>query len=268
MIPFYSLTLRSTCAVFGILVGLLGWGGGLTPESVQAQSNEANPLQSMQEQFEADSTQPASSAKLVSADMRLKATPVPMGEAVEIALVMEIEEGWHVNAHRPTFDYLIGTSVQWEGGSGMQVTDTRYPAPKSLRLDFAGEAIDAYEGRSVVRARMTPSSGSGPGERRLTGRLRVQACNDKTCLRPATVRATLQVPVAEVGTVSEPTGDPVFGEEAPAGSAPDAGTGSSLDGQVIGAFLWKYGALLAGGLLVLGTGLFLWLQGRVQEDAA
>lgn len=42
------------------------------------------------------------------------------------------------------------------------------------------------------------------GERRPTGRLRVQACNDKTCLRPSTVRASLPVPfIGSLGTADQ-----------------------------------------------------------------
>jgi DsbC/DsbD-like thiol-disulfide interchange protein len=235
----------------GILIAALLVGAG-PAAGLYAQTGEDTPVGTLQEQFEADSTRPSSSADLVFAALRLGARPVPAGQAVDVALVVRVQEGWHVNAHRPTFDYLIGTSVRWDGGPDLQVTGTRYPDPTALRLDFAGAAIDVYEGETAIFATVRPDAASPPGERRLTGRLRVQACNDRTCLRPSTVRAQLSVPVAEAGARSTPTGAAVFEarESGPSGGLP-------------WTFLRRYGALLAGGVLALGTVLFVVVYSRI-----
>ena len=229
----------------GIVIAALLAGVG-APTSLRAQTGGDNRVGALQTQSEADSTQPSSSAELVSADLRLGARPVPAGQAVDVALVARVQDGWHVNAHRPTFDYLIGTSVRWAGGSDLQVTGTRYPEPKALRLDFAGEAIDVYEGETVIFATVRPDAATAPGEQRLTGRLRVQACNDRTCLRPSTVRADLSVPVAEASARATPTGAAVFNARQ-----------SGADGGLPWAFLRRYGAILAGGVLALGTVLVI-----------
>ncbi|MFB6249329.1 MAG: protein-disulfide reductase DsbD domain-containing protein [Salinibacter sp.] len=229
----------------GLLIAALLVGAGPAAH-LHAQTGGDLPGGTLQPQSEADSTRPSSSADLVSTELRLAARPVPAGQAVDVALVARVREGWHINAHRPTFDYLIGTSVRWAGGPDLQVTGTRYPEPKALRLDFAGEAIDVYEGKAVISATVRPAPTAAPGERRLAGRLRVQACNDRTCLRPSTVRAQLSVPVAEAQARALPTGAAAF-ESAPT----EPGGGSTW------AFLRRYGALLAGGVLALGTVLVI-----------
>jgi DsbC/DsbD-like thiol-disulfide interchange protein len=228
-----------------ILIAALLAGAGPTAD-LYAQTGEENPVGALQTPSEADSTRPSSSAELVSAALRLGARPVPAGQTIDVALVARVQEGWHVNAHRPTFDYLIGTSVRWGSGSDLQVTGTRYPEPKALRLDFAGEAIDVYEGETVIFATVRPAPTASPGEQRLTGRLRVQACSDRTCLRPSTVRTQLSVPVAEASARPTPTGAAVF----------DARR-SGPDGGLPWAFLRRHGALLAGGVLALGTVLVI-----------
>lgn len=240
----------------GIVIAALLMGVG-APTSLRAQTGGDPRAGALQTQSEADSTQPSSSAELVSADLRLAARPVPAGQAVDVALVARVQEGWHVNAHRPTFDYLIGTSVRWADGSDLQVTGTRYPEPKALRLDFAGEAIDVYEGKAVIFATVRPDAAIPPGERRLTARLRVQACNDKTCLRPSTVRARLPVPVAPTGATPEPTGTPMF-EEAASTSIADTAM----------PIFRQYGFLIAGGVLALGTVLFLLVYSWVAGPSA
>ncbi len=238
------MRIRNRGAVTTLFLGVLLL-FGMGTEALQAQT-ERNPGGDLQEQFEADSTRPSSSADLVSVETRLAATPVPAGQSVDGALVLEVEEGWHVNAHRPTFDYLIGTTLDWGTSSDVTIDDVRYPEPKRFELDFAGDAIDVYEGRAPIFFTVRPAQGTEPGEHRLTGRLRVQACNDRTCLRPSTVTASLSVPVAEAGATPTSTEDPVF-EEA---------RSPSIWSTVL-PIVRQYGLFLAGGMLVLGTVLFL-----------
>jgi len=233
----------------------LGLAGLIAPAAGQTPSGD-NPIQSLQKQFEADSTLPSSSAELVEVETVLQRRPVPTGETVRAAVVLDVQEGWHVNARRPTYDYLIGTSLDWASDPDVTVGETQYPSPKSLQMDFVEQPIDVYDGQTVLYTDVQTSPEATPGERRLTGRLRVQACNDRTCLRPSTVRATLPVPVAEAGAATTPTETAVFEDDAPA-----------LTPATVMTFLRNYGALLAGGVLVLGTILFLIVYSRVQPAA-
>jgi DsbC/DsbD-like thiol-disulfide interchange protein len=227
------------------------------PAAGQAPSGD-NPLQSLQQQFEADSTLPSSSAELVDVQTVLQRRPVPVGETVRAAVVLDVEDGWHVNARRPTYDYLIGTSLTWTPDPDVTVGDTQYPSGKSLQMDFVDQPIDVYDGQTVLYADVQPRPQATPGERRLTGQLRVQACNDRTCLRPSTVRATLPVPVAEAGAATTPTETAVFADDAP-----------TLTATTVMTVLQNYGALLGGGVLALGTILFLvgysWIQSASDE---
>lgn len=246
------MRIRTRNVVTSLLAGLLllfGMG------DLHAQ-NEDTSVGELQQKSEADSMQPSSSADLVSVKTRLAATPVPAGKAVEGAVVLEIKEGWHVNAHRPTFDYLIGTTLDWSTSSNIRVDDLQYPDPKQFELDFAGDAIAVYEGRAPIFFTVRPARGTAPGNHRLTGRLRVQACNDRTCLQPSTVTATLSVPVAEAGATPIPTEEPVF-EEAQS---------TSVWSTVV-PILRQYGLFLAGGVLVLGTVLFLIVYSWVAPQA-
>jgi thiol:disulfide interchange protein DsbD len=246
---------RRRLGVIALFAGLFLWVGSGGAEPLYAQ-NKGNPVADLQKQFEADSTRPSSSADLVSVDLRLAATPVPAGESVRAAAVLTVEDGWHVNAHQPTYDYLIGTALDWELPSDVTVENVHYPRPKRLELGFVEDAIEVYEGTAPIYFDVRSASVAAPGERRLTGRLRVQACNDQTCLRPSTVRASLRLPIASGGASAEPTGDPVF-EDAPV-STPGAST--------LMPILQQYGLLIAGGVLVLGTALFLLLASVAESQ--
>lgn len=228
-----------------LLAGLLLFLGG--EGAVYAQSKE-NPIGDLQEQFEADSTQPSISADLVSVDLRLAATPVPTGETIRAAAVLTMEEGWHINAHQPTYDYLIGTSVDWATPTGVKVENVRYPPPERLEMGFVEDAIDVYEGIASVFFDLRATPEATPGERRLTGRIRVQACNDRTCLRPSTIRASLPLTIAAKGVKARPTGDPIFKKAS-----------SKSTTRTVMSLLRQYGLSIAGGVFVLGTAVVLLL---------
>lgn len=73
------------------------------------------------------------------------------------------------------------------------------------------------------------------------------------------MRATLPVPVAEAGATPSPTGNPVFDETSP----------TSMWGTVM-PVLREHGPFIAGGVLVLGTVLFLvvysWVAPRPADE--
>lgn len=232
------MRIRKHGAVTSLLAGvLLLFGTG----DLHAQK-EGPTVGEPQQQSEADSTQPASSADLVSVETRLAATPVPAGESVRAALVLDIRDGWHVNAHRPTFDYLIGTTLDWDASSDVAVGNVQYPEPKRFEFDFAGDAIDVYEERAPIFFDVRPAPGTAPDERRLTGQLRLQACNDRTCLQPSTVTTSLSVPVEKAGAASTPTDDPIFKAHS-----------STLPWDTVMTIFWRYGALIAGTIMAVGT---------------
>jgi len=246
---------RPLLLLLGLAV-LCGVGRGQGPTAVYAQTD--NPVGQLQKQFEADSTLPSSSAELVSVDLRLAETPVPAGRSVRAAAVLTVEDGWHINAHRPTYDYLIGTTLDWTSGSTLTAKNVQYPPSKRLDLDFADDAIDVYEGTVPIFFDVRPTGSAEPGEQRFTARLRVQACNDRTCLQPSTVRAGLSVPVGASGTTPRPTADPLFEAQPTAASE-----------SAIRSMLRQHGLFLAGGALALGTVLFLvvysWVAPQTEE---
>jgi thiol:disulfide interchange protein DsbD len=51
------------------------------------------------------------SADVVRPAAKLSADKVHAGGSVKAAVILQIADGWHVNAHTPSADYLIGTTV-------------------------------------------------------------------------------------------------------------------------------------------------------------
>lgn len=82
-------------------------------------------------------------------------------------LRIDIAEGWHLNAHDPGQDWLIGVSLEGARAD--------WPEGRLVTLGFSDQVIRVYEGRLEVALTDTSS-----GE--IT--LRAQACSDSICLEP------------------------------------------------------------------------------------
>ncbi len=83
-------------------------------------------------------------------------------------LAIEIEYGWHLNAHRPGPDWLIGASV--EGA------EADWPEGRVVALGFTEDKLQIYDGELDLALR--PSGG--------TLALTIQVCSDSLCLEPET----------------------------------------------------------------------------------
>ncbi len=89
-------------------------------------------------------------------------------------LVMEIAEGWHVNAHAPGPDWLIGAAVAG--------ADAEWPEGREVALGFTEDKLRVYEGRLDLG--LTPNGD--------TLALTLQVCSDSLCLEPETATFRLR----------------------------------------------------------------------------
>ena len=96
----------------------------------------------------------------------------------EIAISISIVDGWHINAHEPRDEYLVGTALTVEGGPGIAVD---YPDPVIKSLSFNDTPLALYEGDLFLAA-----AGAGPDEngKARFAKLTLQACSDEICLQP------------------------------------------------------------------------------------
>jgi thiol:disulfide interchange protein DsbD len=141
--------------------------------------------------------QPMGTADKLTVSTFLSADAVAPGGTIRLAIVADIHDPWHINAHKPTFDYLIGTTLELESKEGIIVADLRYPKGKSLKFDFADKPIDVYEHRAVIFADLKLSNRFAPGVDTLRGTLTVQACNNEVCLAPSRIPIAVPLTVAQ-----------------------------------------------------------------------
>ena len=172
------------------------------------------------------------------------ATPPSVAPGGSFALRIDatLSAGWHVNAHKPSEDYLIPTEVKVPPVEGLAFAEFVYPPAESIKFAFADKPLAVYKGKFAVNARVTVAAGAS-GRREIRGTLAFQPCSDEQCLAPASVPFTAVVTIAGAGKAAA-TSDPTAGGAAP----PASGT------EDFGALLTRRGwvaaflVLFAGGL--------------------
>jgi thiol:disulfide interchange protein DsbD len=201
------------------------------------------------------SAQPTGSAGKVATEIRLSQNVVPAGDTVAAAVVMNIDEGWHVNAHDPTLDYLIGTELNINDQTGLTVSEIQYPKSERFSFAFAGEPLDVYHGSAPIFVTLKASSKLEPGTYTLDGSLRVQACDDKSCLPPSTIDISIPVDVAAANTGFQSINQELF-----SGNAGESisSSSASLSDNSIASMFDERGAILAFlGIFLIGLALNL-----------
>lgn len=199
------------------------------------------------------------SARVVGSKGYVSLDKVPPGSTFRVAVAVQIEHGWHVNAHEPTFDYLIATTLEIapaEPNGGLSLGAPIYPPHIEQAFSFTdGKTLRVYEGTALIGLEARAARDLAPGVRRLTGRLTVQACNDTSCLAPAKLPIEIDVPIASAGEPVNAVHGEIFSAISFSGGAafPDqAPEAASPDGNTVGRWVDDLGWGGALALIFLG----------------
>lgn len=114
--------------------------------------------------------------------------PAARGKQMEIAVVMKIREGYHVNARETTFDYLIPTDLKAEAPAGFKPGVVAYPKGTLHKFNFTkDQPLNVYTDTVVLRLPLSVAADAPLGEQHIALKLHYQACSTDVCLPPATL---------------------------------------------------------------------------------
>jgi thioredoxin:protein disulfide reductase len=155
----------------------------------------------------------ASSGDKVSASVFLSVDNVHPGAEFYVAVRLDIDDDWHINAHVPTYDYLIGTRLNLEETEVLELTGITYPSSKKYRFAFADDELDVYEGRVYIYLKARALRNLEPADYTVAGTLTVQACDDQICLAPSDITVDIQVRIAGLETPAGMINREIFTDE-------------------------------------------------------
>ncbi|MGI9105818.1 MAG: protein-disulfide reductase DsbD domain-containing protein [Pyrinomonadaceae bacterium] len=116
------------------------------------------------------------------------------GRIVQVAIVLDIPNGFHVNANK-TAKFSIPTTVKIDAPTGLKISPVAYPRAVVRRLGFSKDALPLYEGRAVMRFNVTVPPNFETGLTELRAKVNYQSCNNEVCFPPTTREVKLGINV-------------------------------------------------------------------------
>lgn len=136
--------------------------------------------------------------------------PVGRGGAFQIAVVVKIRNGFHINAREKSEEYLIATDLQANVPAGFQAGEVSYPQGKLHAFAFSKKPLNVYEDSIVLRIPVTVLGNAPLGEQHIPMKLRYQACSNELCLPPVKLDVDAKVNVAASANASRPAHPELF----------------------------------------------------------
>jgi thioredoxin:protein disulfide reductase len=135
------------------------------------------------------------SAKVVKVSPGESVYQIKRGGATQIAVKIDVDEGYHINSNRPAEKFLIATLLKLDRAAGITTTPVLYPKAKLQKFEFSQKPLSVFEGKVVLKFTAHALPSLSAGSHALTGKLTVQACNSQQCLRPQTIDVSIQLNV-------------------------------------------------------------------------
>ena len=130
-------------------------------------------------------------------------TAIPAGSTGQLAIEVDLGEGWHVNSNTPLDEFAIPTVLTVEPPDGFTVDKVVYPPHVMYTFSFSPDPVAAYAGKFAIGIQVTVAASVAPDDYTIPAKIRYQACNDKACFMPRTVEVSLKVTVVATGAAVE-----------------------------------------------------------------
>jgi DsbC/DsbD-like thiol-disulfide interchange protein len=160
---------------------------------------------------QAQEATPLPPAQVVKTHAYASLEPVPRGKDFQVAVVVDINQAYHMNSHKPSDSYLIPTTLTPQLPAGFTLVDTAYPAGHDKKFPFSPDKpLNVYSGTVTLRLKLSAQSGAPLGAVTIPMTLRYQACNNSACLPPVKVPVSIEFKVAAAGTASHAAHPEIF----------------------------------------------------------
>jgi len=113
--------------------------------------------------------------------------PVARGSSFQLAVVLKIRPGFHINAREKSEDYLIATDLKADVPAGFKMGEVSYPKGKLRPFTFSKKPLNVYEDTVILRLPLTALPTAPLGAQHIPLKLRYQACSTEICLPPVTL---------------------------------------------------------------------------------
>ena len=121
---------------------------------------------------------------IVNVNLLSTSKSIETGSVFNLALSVNIKEGWHINSHKPLDPNLVPTTVKLKDTSAYKLKEIKYPQPELKKLSFSKNELSLYEYEAVIKIQIVVDKNYNEKNLKLSGKIQYQPCNDQTCLFP------------------------------------------------------------------------------------
>ena len=146
----------------------------------------------------------------VVAQAFLSTTKLKRGKATQLAVVLTIDEGWHINANPSSEKFLVPTTISMKATRGSRIERWGYPSGSDLKNESSASTIKVYDGEVVILGSVIVPDDVSSNVEELELTVRYQACNSRSCEAPRTMKFAAKLPIAAADEEVERINDDLF----------------------------------------------------------
>jgi thiol:disulfide interchange protein DsbD len=122
-------------------------------------------------------------------------TGVVRRDGTLMAIELDIAEGYHINGHHPTEDYLVATNLKLEPLAGIKFSEPKFQKPKLQKFDFSEKELAVLEGKTFIVVSCETENNARVGNYTIRATVTVQSCNNNLCLQPSDIKVEIPLRV-------------------------------------------------------------------------
>jgi uncharacterized protein len=148
----------------------------------------------------------------VKAALYARQLSVAPSAAIDIAIRLDIQKGFHVNSRKPLQEYLIPTILSLKETKAAALGKVTYPDGKKETFKFSKVAMSVYDGTVWIRGRVKLAKDVKPGKINLEFQVETQPCSTEQCLFPRTIVLPLTIEIVPDALAAKARHPKVFAE--------------------------------------------------------
>ncbi|HID28827.1 MAG TPA: hypothetical protein EYP19_02345, partial [Desulfobacterales bacterium] len=145
------------------------------------------------------SGQASNDQNVVKVDAYASHEDIHPAESFQIAIVANIKQGFHINSHKPSDEFLIPTVLKLDETRSIAFGPVHYPEPKHALFSFSTNHLSVYDGKISIFCEGKVSEDISLGDTKVSGVLTYQGCDDQRCFMPQSVRFEVPLKIVQAG---------------------------------------------------------------------
>jgi thiol:disulfide interchange protein DsbD len=133
------------------------------------------------------------------------------GASHRLLFQLKFKEGWHSQSHNPTMESLVPTALTvTTQDKGITIGRVIYPEGRLTTFSFSPQPLSTYAETTYIGVTAAIDPSTPPGNYTVKARLKIQACDDKSCLAPSDTELDVAFAVAAKGEAVKTLNDDVY----------------------------------------------------------